>query len=222
MKQLIWKILLATLLLLPLTSLHALLIEEDWSYYAGDNNLLTFDTDTVLYWLDLSVTYGMTVTEVESLIMDGPFTDFAYADYSTVMQFHANGGVGASGSGADVAVAADFAEMLGASPIVGRPRIVASGVTSTNWYDFMGRPRPANNDDLIINTLIVDIAEYFPESLWYYWHDPVYDTVYEPDSYSSPSVGHYLVSASVPEPSTLLLMGAGIVGIGVTRIRKRK
>ncbi|MFC1364876.1 MAG: PEP-CTERM sorting domain-containing protein [gamma proteobacterium symbiont of Ctena orbiculata] len=95
-------------------------------------------------------------------------------------------------------------------------------MTSTNWYDFMGRPRPANNDDLIINTLIVDIAEYFPESLWYYWHDPVYDTVYEPDSYSSPSVGHYLVSASVPEPSTLLLMGAGIVGIGVTRIRKRK
>jgi hypothetical protein len=219
MRQITWKTLLTTLLLLPLTSLHAVLIEQDWNYYAEDNKLLTYDTDTGLYWLDLNLTYGMTVTEVKSLISSGPFSDFTYADYATVMQFHENGGIKMDEWGPDAGVAVDFAGMLGgANSFLDANRMVLAGVTSTNPYgsEHDDEVSLRHDDELMVNSLIIYSQPYIPESYWGYWHD---GAAYY---HISPIVGHYLVSTSVPEPSALLLIGAGILGIGVTRLRKRR
>ncbi|MEW8276540.1 MAG: PEP-CTERM sorting domain-containing protein [Candidatus Thiodiazotropha sp.] len=219
MNRLIWKISLLTLLFLPVSPVNAKLIEADWDRYAYDNNLLTYDTDTGLYWLDLSVTTGLSYNFVEDLISDGTLGEFTHASISQLREFHTNAGLdfGRIAMGREEAIlAANFASMLGVTPALsgyGSYGLKVNGMLSDEGFF------PYRDDDHLIATLSVVMSPIIPENHWEYNYDFAH-IIIGPE-HSNNYVGHYLVSASVPEPSTLLLLGAGIIGIGATRIRRK-
>jgi hypothetical protein len=160
----------------------------------------------------------LSFVEVENLILDGTLGDFTHASLSQVHDFHTNAGLNhpLHTTGVDeVTLAANFASLIGVTPSL-QHGFEINGMTSAIW----GTQQPPPNNFHIIESVLITMSSNIPESYWEYYYDAYAYNI--ADTWSQSNISHYLVATAVPEPSTLLLLGAGIIGIGITRLRKNK
>lgn len=227
------KILAALLLASPLTAIAGQALKSTDLISANDN-LLTFDRNTGLEWLDVSVTKGLTVDQV--LAGEGGWLGlgFRYATFGDLSTMLANGGLSSSstaaagskefldGFQAESGAGLSLPGMLGPTTFHSPYNIDVLGFaqiepcpfpsrceTSPLWdysVRITGRyPSPDSSDDSGVFVVLSD--DQIPSS-----------------SLAFPEAGSWLVrerTASVPEPGTLGLFAIGLIGIAVSSKRLR-
>lgn len=198
----------------------AALLSVDWKM-AGDG-LLTRDTATGIEWLDVNQTYNKTKNDVSSLTGTGGFAEgFRLATREDFFGLYSGAGLSTSYSEASpnatnvnyIQSARNLQNLIGYSEILNLT--VSSHIMAGFLADDGGSP-------LYSAFGFVGVYDYFSEEK---------ADFYRADSYwvNSPAasyIGLYLVrdvptAVSVPEPSSLALLGAGALGFGFMRMRRK-
>lgn len=196
---------------LPLAA-DADLISVDWQS-AGDN-LITQDTDTNLEWLDLTVTMGLTGTQV----LDD-FSGWRYATLSEINSlFGAAGAVGPYNgwSRDNYNLAMPLIDLWGQTDELVRE-------TGTAWSSYAIFDLSADGGMVAAVQHATPGFNFLSSSGdWFnsVGSNPDLDLNFE---FSGSKYGHALVRniSPVPEPATLLLFCTSLAGLAVTRIRRK-
>jgi hypothetical protein len=171
----------------------AVLISEDSSYGPGS---ITFDTDTGLKWLDVTVTYGQSTADVESLLE--PTGPFRYATTSELC------GLSTSFFGA-----ASCGDIFGFQPL--------DPTKFQQFVDLLAQPgdvrlRGRLDPDPLNGTVFV--AAFFST------FEADLQAVNFPRG-AFDNEGSFLVTL-IPEPSTLISAGSGVVLLAALLRRRRR
>jgi hypothetical protein len=216
MRNISFSIFTSVLLLLTSGFSHAALVGGNDVSVAGpdsgDGFNLTIDDQTGLEWLDLTITRGLSRNQVlaSSLITSGAYR---YAtDVEVNNLFLNNVGIGFTGS-----------EQI--TPNYGSPTIILAGRI---LMDFLGR---TNTQEPIGSWGLVDDVTTLPGGYnTYVIRESTLPSTqllrlnFGPDDSSTGynGFGSFLVKATVvPEPSTYLLMGLGLLGLIALQRRRR-
>ena len=174
---------------------------------AGDQ-LLTRDTRTGLDWLDLTATLGLSVGDITDDAGGWASRGFVYASTPQVQQL-----------------------FLDADPSNPAVNVSAAKIPAALvLLDLLGvtNPGPSNNEFDVLGNGIEGVGE--PGANLAYFADYGTDTAVTvgflfvrdgtaPITFKDPMVGSFLVRtpASIPEPSTILLLTVGLMGMTVSR-----
>jgi len=153
--------------------------------HSANSALVSFDYDDSLKWLTMDMTVDKTENEISTILSSG----FTYATQGQIEALFGNNSTEDIFAGIGTTYEHTPLHVFH-SPI--------SEIYAYSGYDL--------NIPLYTYSSIVDIN--------------VSDTIYSNTDYSSvaenPSFGHWLVNSStVPEPSTIMLFGLGILGLGL-------
>lgn len=202
------------------TPVQGALIEADWNGGAVGNNNIVIDTETGLQWLDISVTTGMSYSEVSSLMSSGAaFDGFRYASQAEVMNFMDANMTGATRS----EQAASLYEIL--SILDGNNASACTGLYSrcTNAIQGLVSDSPplyGSEERHYVGsywTIYYEPGTTYPTEAWDYSVDFLAQ-VEQYESVSQDFIGSYLVSTtSVPEPSALVLLVLGLAGMSLVQ-----
>lgn len=203
-----WFLSVILLILLLAIPAQATLIETDWNI-AGDKSI-TYDDQTGLEWLDVTVTYGESLASViAALAPGGTYDGFRFA---TTAEF----------------------EALMLSQSVPKGYSTPEGFVGANeLISKLGETYDCGDNcmDMTAGTLIDSDGNRWVGQIltltntagYYNMCSCTVDMCFCGSDGSMCSGGHYLVqSAPVPEPATMLLLGVGLVGIAGSRIKKKK
>ena len=195
------------------------LVSKDWM--AAGDGLLTLDTNTGLEWLDLSVTATWSIMDVYNAAYLDDSSDlygFRWANFSEIEDFLDLPIAACCGGSPDAYDhALEMIDLLGLShDLSGQGDFIAAGFRDTPGAAFCA----AGDSSVCTN------ADNHPVIFWavegrggFEVLTDAYSMIEEPPEY----VGHFLVrTAQVPEPGTLILMGAGLIGVMALRRRFRR
>ncbi len=204
---------------------HSTLLESDWQT-AGDG-LVIWDTDTNLEWLNLTQSNGMSYSEVYSACSSGgSFEGMRYATNSEVINLWTNY------FSIDLSSANLFLEYPGYIDPGVRMASEALGTGISGGTDTYSGPNANYRLLGITADLRNDNGEHFILGARTRWSDTDYYSARDPwPIFSGLSIpaeasadGSYLVreraTAPVPEPSTMFLFGAGLLGLAGTCRKK--
>lgn len=192
----------------------AAIVSTDWKI-AGDN-LLSHDTVTGLYWLDLTETAGLSRDYVITQFgTGGDFDGFRYATIAEVVGLWSNFGINL-GTQTSYSIAGHDPNIITATSYIGNIFCNANCA----YYPYGARG--------MTNDPAGGAGNY--RLMGAYHEQPPISTVdrtrYEAFSYASSAIGsafngHYLVLTQVPLPASILLFSSGILGlIGISRRKK--
>lgn len=174
---------------------------------------LTVDELSGLQWLDISVTRGLSRTQVTDLMSDnGPLKGFRYASIEEISSFLTRAGV--VGVGLSSTQSSHYSASISLHGLWGYSR---DGVTS-NWYgnSIFG--------DFIHNTGWIRLSSGVSYS-WWTWQPSYSTSAYSYNSAPNvtPGFGSALVRQSVvvPEPNALLLFYLGSCLMANLRLRRQ-
>lgn len=190
-------------LLLPCAAANAAFIEFDWKS-AGDN-LITFDTNTGLEWLDATQSLNNSYNYINTQFgVGGDFEGFHYATTDEVTEFMRN-------AGWPLSLGLQFST-LAYEPLL----LVQSLVGVTQDLGFMQITSGATGDPLFGARASVQIYVH-PSDKTALGYLAVVD-----DSTAYPEIGSWLVRAHAPEPGSYALMLAGLLGWMAVRGNSRR
>lgn len=188
------------------------LSERDW--LASGDGALTYDASTGLEWLDLTVTLGNSIIDTEAEIFYGEFRWASTSEIENLLDATISGeGHRYSTIGSDISTTAEFIRLLGDSY---QGTAVDDVLDNTNGVS-RGSAHPTSPNSFGIGYALVDRRS----TTYARIYDPLTNCCWTEDSYSS-YAGSWLVrETSVPEPTSIALMGLGLAGLSLSR-RKRK
>ena len=197
---------------------HANLIIKDMSGYAAGNGYLTYDTNTKLTWLDLTLTWGQSINSVTSgdfIKNDG----FRYATVSEVENlFNAMGVLKFEIGQGDY----ENPNTINALEMIGSNNWQLTHISpESHWMYAMGLISSTGDGQLTYGT----IQHYFDTNGNNYNMARISDvsaTYMGPDFAGGDGWGSFLVAEPVPEPATMLLMGTGLACLVGARRKRRK
>lgn len=204
---LVWTVAVSLLALGPGTA-GAVLVEVD--LFAAGDGLLTRDTVTGLEWLDLTETVGLSYSAVASGAGGWTALGFSFANTTQVVTLFADAGLD---TGAGTEAVFSVSQVPGVTLLVN-----LMGLTGLDFAQAWAETDPLSGSvrgslyvlhasDAAYGCITVGCAR--TKGV-----DDVGDTI-----------GSWLIrpaSQSVPEPSTLLLLGSGLAWLGGTAWRRRR
>lgn len=189
-------------LFLPCAAGNAAFIELDWKS-TGDN-LITFDTNTGLEWLDVTQSVNNSFNYINTQFgAGGDFEGFHYATTDEVSEFMRN-------AGWPLSFGLQFST-LAYEPLL----LIQSLVGVTQDLGFMQITSGATGDPLFGARASVQIYVH-PSDETALGYLAVVD-----DSTAYPEIGSWLVRAHAPEPGSYTLIIAGLIGWAATRRKRR-
>lgn len=211
------------LLLLSNFAAYAALVEIDWypdpgNIYPPGNHYLTYDTDTGLEWLDVSLSTGMTRAETEAeLLAGGLFGGFSFATDSQLQTLFNSAGISTTSNYySDYGTIDDHLESLAAGDL---SQLVGLGSPDFYFYTGLSGRFALLADDSAGG---IYLSEERNPNCW-----SQYDgiTVFCGKSWGEVALpsdwadGSWLVRSTVSEPSTIILISLGFFGITLARRR---
>jgi len=195
----------------------AVLVERDW--LAPGDGLLTYDTETRLEWLDLTESQGFGSYDDMSALLaagGGAYAGFRYAVRPEIDGLLAAAGLAMHGLDNTVGDQAEIAAYHALLGITQQDLQHNSSAVQNNYaFGLFDEVAPAN--------------VYGPGRHYYTFVQQNFVFDYTKvtlsgwlDYRNSPSIGHHLVRAAVPEPPLALLLGAGLIGVVAARRSQRQ
>jgi hypothetical protein len=190
---------------------NALLISADWKT-AGDG-LITQDTASGLSWLDMTVTADKSYNTVSSQLgVGGSYEGWRYANDDEVAALYTAAGVPVGFLQTDLTVFANAKHLV--DDLLGRLNPVG------DYYHYFQAMLHGDNDSATeVTRAVVEVSVNLPAlhqtNAGINWH--TWDK-----TWTHRSVASFLVRETlrVPEPSTMLLLSAGLFAVALTRRRR--
>ncbi|MCW9004850.1 MAG: VPLPA-CTERM sorting domain-containing protein [Gammaproteobacteria bacterium] len=211
-----WKLASAATALTMSTSVNAAIISVDWQS-AGDN-LITQDTDSGLEWLDLTVTNGVSLSEIYAqLDVGGTYEGWRYATRAEVAGlWDSFGGDSNYYNGLSTQNNGLFDAM---APFVGDTYVDGNYSSRT----------PGDYYSIWVTGDISPSGGHYSATAADTWYEPLYEThdffkLSDLEANNiTPDMGHALVRevTTVPVPAAVWLFGSGLIGlVGLARRKK--